>query len=128
MASGVRQLIAMMQDVRKVAKRYDPPAGVVELIDVEYVLLADLMREMIGVWTDFHMRATDPVEGVPMPPPVMNALAAIATVQAKTATTVEAIPALARKVCADRLALLDDPKQAMFDLRANPGGSGQGTP
>lgn len=124
MASGMSTLIRMAEDMERTARRLPFPDGAVELIKVEYAKLGDLVRAQARVFGAYHDRCTDPVEGVPLPPPVMNAIGAIQTVITKSADVADRVTPLALKVCADRLAELDDRRNAMWDHSRNPGGSG----
>jgi hypothetical protein len=92
-----------------------------ELLTVEYAKLPEVMRALAGVWTAFHRRATDPVEGVPLPPGVMHALEALATVQLRCADAAEKITPLAIKLCQAKIDELQDQRNRMWDHRANRG-------
>ena len=124
MASGMATLIRMAEDMERTARRLPFPDGAVELIRVEYARLGDLVRAQSRVFGAYHDRCTDPVDGVPLPAPVMNAIGAIQTSIVKSGDVADRVTPLALKVCADRLALLDDKREAMWDQSRNPGGSG----
>lgn len=118
---NVAALIANAEDMQSLAAKYQAPDGVMELLDREYARLPELMRALAKAWTIFHANATDPVDGVPLPNTVMNALEQLAVVQAKCADVAERIVPLARKVCADKIDALGDKRNRMWDHRANEG-------
>lgn len=117
-SQGVRRLIELAEEMRGVAARIEPPEGAVELITAEYTRLPELFRALAAVVTTYHVQQT---ETTPLHPRVMEAIAALARVQETCAQAAEAIPPLALRLHAEEIERQNDPRQAMWDLRANRG-------
>lgn len=125
MASGMATLIKMAEDMKKAARKLPFPEGAVAVIKQEYSQLGTLVRTQAEVFSEFHARVTDRVEGVYFPVAVNNAILDIQKVVMKCGDTADKVTPLALKVCTELLDRLDDPMFRAWDQRANAGGSGR---
>jgi hypothetical protein len=124
-ASGMASLIKLALDMQAAARKLPFPEGAVEVINVEYKQLGDLVRAQAAVFQAYHDRVTDPKDGVYFPAAVTDAILAIQKVIIKSAETADRVMPLALKVCTELLDRLDNPQFRAWDQRANAGGSGR---
>lgn len=118
-AGNLDHVLIAAQELVKRAARYEKPEGIVELIDVEYKMLTEVMDALSRVWIMLYKQMADPETGVPVPESGLAAITALSVVQGRLGDAAEKIPALARKVVAARLEELEDRRIGMFDQAAN---------
>lgn len=120
-ASAMRALLDHAEEMQRIAATFERPDGVMELIEREYALLPEVLEALVGAWVAIHVRATDSVTGDPLPAPVMELLEQIARTQRAAAQAAAEVAPLARRLSQARIDALRDPRNRMWDHRANPG-------
>jgi len=118
--SVMRALLALAEEMKAVAIKHERPEGVMQLIQ-EYEILPEVLDVLTEAWTAWHTRATDPHDGDPLNPAVMDLLAEIAKTQRVAAHAAAEVAPLARRLEAARIEALRDRRNRMWDLRANDG-------
>jgi hypothetical protein len=115
----MKTLLDLAEQMKLVAATFQRPQGVMDLINREYTILPEVLLALTGAWTAVHRRATDPVDGDPLPAPVMDLLEQIAKTQRIAADAAAEVAPLARRLEQHRIEALSDPRNRMWDHRAN---------
>lgn len=119
--SAMQKMLDLAEQMVEVATKFERPDGVMELLDREYKRLPDVQRTVAKAWKIMHERATDPIDGDPLPPVIMDLLQQLFDHQMRGAATAEQITPLAKRLEQARIDALADPRNRMWDQRANQG-------
>ena len=117
--SAMAQMLNLAEQMVEVAAKFERPSGVMELLDREYAALGQVQRTVAKAWKVMHVRATDPHTGDPLPPIVMELLDELQQHQLRGAATADQIVPLAKRLEQARIDALADPRNRMWDHRAN---------
>lgn len=91
------------------------PEGMLEVLEA-YRALPDVLHRVAKAWQILHQHAAD---GYPLHPVVLDLVEALHRHQMLTAQSAEEIAPTARSLHARELEALQDPRNAMWDVRAN---------
>jgi hypothetical protein len=112
-------MLDLAEQMKAIATTYQRPDGVMELLDREYAVLPEIIGTLVDAWTALHRRATDPVEGDPLPPVIMDLLEELAATQRRCVEVAEQVVPLAKRLEQARIDALGDRRNRMWDHRAN---------
>jgi hypothetical protein len=112
-------MIDLAEQMVAVATKFERPTGVMELLNQEYSRLGELNRIVARAWHVMHVRATDGKTGDPLSPTVMELLERLYRHQLVNAETADQIAPLAKRQEQVRIDALADPRNRMWDHRAN---------
>ena len=91
------------------------PEGMLEVLEA-YRHWPDVLHRLSEAWTLMHRKALDEF---PLKPVVVELIEAVQRHQHMTAAAAEEIAPTARAVHRDQIDALDNPRNAMWDVRAN---------
>lgn len=94
------------------------PEGMLEVLHA-YRYWPDVLRRLEEAWAILHRKATDGLHGYPLHPAVLELVEAVARHQRLTAAAAEEIAPTAHALHREQIEALEDPRQAMWDHRAN---------
>lgn len=104
------------EEMMRSVLRYQPE-GILEVLET-YRMWSEGLAQEAKVWRKIHEIAA---EAYPLKPAVVAIIEGIAKNQDKTAQAAAEIYRIAVKMHGEDLERLRDPRNAMWDLRANPG-------
>lgn len=120
-ASPIRVMLEATEQINRACQAWEP-AGMLEVLAV-YDQWPTVLEELTKAWAAMHTKAQ---AEFPLKPVVVALVEGVHRAQRTTAAAAEQIAPTARAVHRDKLDALEDPRNAMWDLRANNPGVARG--